>query len=58
MTVRIFRQPFILHRAVRSDADARLAWTRCGLRFAWGSFPLDHDAPESDVECAVCWGRG
>jgi hypothetical protein len=51
MTVRIHADPRF-HRAVRPDADPRLAWTRCALRFAWGVVPA---GPAQRERCRECW---
>lgn len=39
MTVRIYNES-VLHFAIQEDwNDKRLAWTRCGIKFAWGEVP-------------------
>lgn len=53
MTVRIHADPR-RHRLARPDADPRLAWTRCGIRFAWGALPPGQPAPAG--RCAGCSG--
>jgi hypothetical protein len=37
----------------RPDIDRRLAWTRCGVRFMWGSLPKGQ--PGGTGRCQACW---
>ena len=50
MTVRIHADP-LRHRLMGRDADPRLAWTRCGIRFSWGVVP---GAPLPLAPCPEC----
>lgn len=54
MTVRIHADPR-RHLAVAVDPDdVRLAWTKCGIRFAWGTLPPGQ--PARGGRCAGCFG--
>ena len=60
MTVRIHADSR-RHRFVRPDADPRLAWTRCGIRFAWDPQAYRYalrilGLSEPRERCPGCWG--
>lgn len=43
----------LIHRLDGSDEDdARLAWTRCGIRFAWGAVRGDLERRRPCQGCA------
>jgi len=43
----------LIHRLDRTDdTDGRLAWTRCGLRFAWGAVGADLERRRPCQGCA------
>lgn len=53
-SVVLIPEPELRHRwDHREPTDVRLAWTRCGIRFAWGGpIPPGTYVPK---DCAVCW---
>lgn len=52
MTVILDPSPVIAHRFARPDADPRLGWLACGLRFAWAEPRKGQRA----ARCRACWG--
>lgn len=41
------------HRAARPEADRRVWWTACGIRFAWVEPPTGR--PSGLPRCGECW---
>jgi hypothetical protein len=58
MTVRVFTSP-VLHRRARLDADPRIGWTRCGIRYSrepqgYAYAQRAIGRPEPTDKCAGC----
>ncbi len=52
MTIVLDVDPTTAHRFARPDADPRLGFTVCGIRFAWAEPRKGLRA----ARCRACWG--
>jgi hypothetical protein len=52
MSVVLDIEPTTAHRFARPDADPRLGWTRCGIRFAWAEA---RNRWARLARCRACW---
>jgi hypothetical protein len=52
VTVVLDIAPMTAHRFARADADPRLGFTVCGIRFAWAEPRKGQRA----ARCRACWG--